>query len=91
MVMLFRVPLPHASLRHWQEGHQGMIEVIERVEKEYGIHLYVGVGSVYRESLQLHHSYREARKARRTPPYERLSLRYYEEITKEEQLRKCLN
>lgn len=91
MVMLFRVPHSQTSLRHWHEGHEGMIQVIERVEEEYGIHLYIGVGSVYREPLQLHHSYREGRKARRTPPYERLSLRYYEQITKEEQLQTCID
>ncbi|GEN36312.1 AraC family transcriptional regulator [Aneurinibacillus danicus] len=90
MVMLFRVPSACASLRYWKEGHASMLRVIDRLEGEYGIHIYVGVGSVYREPLLLHHSYREGRKARRTPPYERLSLRYYEEITKDEQLQKCI-
>ncbi|MED4731374.1 helix-turn-helix domain-containing protein [Aneurinibacillus migulanus] len=91
MVMLFRVPSPCASLRYWKEGHESMLRVIEKLEEKYGIYLYIGVGSVYREPLLLHHSYREGRKARRTPPYERLSLRYYEELTKDEQLQKCID
>jgi two-component system response regulator YesN len=89
MVMLFRVPAAYASLRYWKKGQEVMLQVIQELEDKYGIHLYIGVGSVYREPLLLHQSYREARKARRTPPYERLSLRYYEEIATDAHMRKC--
>ncbi|NMH70978.1 helix-turn-helix transcriptional regulator [Bacillus sp. RO3] len=88
LLMLIRIPSIYGSLKHWKEGELSIIEVIEELEKAYGIHLYIGVGTIYREPLLLHHSYREAYKARRTSPYERLSLRYYEDITKDYQIQK---
>ncbi|MGM0750632.1 MAG: helix-turn-helix domain-containing protein [Bacillota bacterium] len=89
LLMLIRIPSNYGSLKHWKEGEASILDAIEELEREYGIHIYIGVGSIYREPLLLHHSYREAYKARRTSPYERLSLRYYEEITKDQQIQKC--
>lgn len=89
LLMLIRLPAKYGSLKHWKEGEESILDAIEGLEREYGIHLYIGVGSIYREPLLLHHSYREAYKARRTSPYRRLSLRYYEEITKDQQIQKC--
>ncbi|KAA0564389.1 helix-turn-helix transcriptional regulator [Bacillus sp. CH30_1T] len=89
LLMLIRIPSKYGSLKQWKEGEESILDAIEGLEREYGIHLYIGVGSIYREPLLLHHSYREAYKARRTSPYERLSLRYYEEITKDQQIQKC--
>ncbi|WP_404323976.1 helix-turn-helix domain-containing protein [Cytobacillus firmus] len=89
LLMLVQVPFGYVSLKHWNEAENVILDAVEALEKEYGIHLYIGAGSIYREPLFLHQSYREACKARRTSPYERLSLRYFEEITKDEQIQKC--
>ncbi|WP_226086786.1 helix-turn-helix domain-containing protein [Mesobacillus sp. S13] len=89
LLMLLQVPSEYGSLKHWKEREERILETIESLEKEYGIQLYIGVGSVYREPLLLHHSYKEACKARRTSPYERLQLRYFEDITMDTQIQKC--
>lgn len=89
LVMLMQIPNEYPSLKDWKTGEEAVLEVMDSLLTEYGIYLFIGVGSVYREPTQLHHSYREARKARRTPPYNRLSLRYYEEITKDRMIQKC--
>ncbi|WLR54472.1 AraC family transcriptional regulator [Mesobacillus subterraneus] len=89
LLMLLQVPPEFSSVKHWKEGEGRILETIDSLENEYGIQLYIGVGSVYREPLMLHHSYKEACKARRTSPYERLQLRYFEEITKDMQIQKC--
>ncbi len=89
LLMLIQVPSEYVSLKSWNEGENRILGAIQALEKEYGIYLYIGVGSIYREPLLLHHSYGEACKARRTSPYERLSLRYFEEITKDVQIQKC--
>ncbi|WP_226645938.1 helix-turn-helix domain-containing protein [Mesobacillus subterraneus] len=89
LLMLLQVPSEYGSLKHWKEREERILETIESLEKEYGIQLYIGVGSIYREPLLLHHSYKEACKARRTSPYERLQLRYFEDITMDTQIQKC--
>ena len=90
LLMLIQVPTEYGSLQHWKDGEGRILETIESLENEYGIQLYIGVGSIYREPLLLHHSYKEACKARWTSPYERLQLRYFEEITKDMQIQKCI-
>lgn len=89
LLLLFRVPELYPSLRRWDEGQSALLSAINGLEEEQNIHVYIGVGEIYREPLALFHSYREARKARRTPPYERLSPRYYDQITKDKQIRQC--
>ncbi|MDZ5473656.1 helix-turn-helix domain-containing protein [Bacillus sp. 31A1R] len=89
LIMLIQVPNEYVSLRYWKAGEDKMLDTIQALEKEYGIYLYIGVGSIYREPLLLHHSYKEACKARRTSPYDRISLRYFEEITTDVQIKKC--
>ncbi|WP_078382216.1 helix-turn-helix transcriptional regulator [Sutcliffiella halmapala] len=89
LLMLIQVPSEYISLKNWKEGENRILDAIQVLEKDYGIYLYIGVGSLYREPLMLHRSYQEASKARRTSPYERLSLRYFEEISKDLQLQKC--
>jgi two-component system, response regulator YesN len=89
LLMLIQVPAEYVSLMHWKEGEHRILDAIQALENEHEIYLYIGVGSIYREPLLLHHSYREACKARRTTPYERTSLRYFEEITKDVQIQKC--
>lgn len=88
LLMLIQVPSEYISLLHWKEGENKILDTIQALEKGFGIYLYIGVGSIYREPLLLHHSYREACKARRTTPYNRPSLRYFEEITKDVQIQK---
>ncbi|TDL80576.1 helix-turn-helix domain-containing protein [Peribacillus frigoritolerans] len=89
LLMLIQVPHGLSSIRNWQEGESNLLQAIEVLKNKHGIHLYIGVGSIYREPLLLSHSYREARKARRTPHYNRLSLRYFEEITTNPQINTC--
>ncbi|MFE8700691.1 helix-turn-helix domain-containing protein [Cytobacillus sp. FJAT-54145] len=89
LLMLIQVPSEHVSLQDWKEGEERILDTIKALENEFGIYLYIGVGSIYREPLLLHHSYREACKARRTSPYNRIQLRYYEEITDDRQIQKC--
>jgi two-component system, response regulator YesN len=89
LVMLMQIPNGYTSLKCWKDGENAILEVIETLKEKYGIYLFIGVGTVYREPLLLHHSYQEAKIARRTPPYERVSLRYFEEVTKDEVIKKC--
>lgn len=89
LLMLIQVPHGLSSIRNWHEGESKLLQAIEVLKNKHGIHLYIGVGSIYREPLLLSHSYREARKARRTPHYNRLSLRYFEEITTNPQINTC--
>lgn len=89
LVMLMHIPISYMSFKDWHEGEQALLDVIDSLIEEYGIYLYIGVGSIYRDPIELHKSYREGRKARRMPPYERLSLRYFEEITQNSTITKC--
>jgi len=89
LLMLIHVPAKYQSLKHWKEGEEKILDGISALERDYGIQLYIGAGSIYRDPLLLHNSYREACKARRTSPYERLCLRYFEEITTDEGIQKC--
>ncbi|MBM7704265.1 helix-turn-helix transcriptional regulator [Metabacillus iocasae] len=91
ILLLLQVPDGCISLKHWNEGEQAILGVVDELAEVYGIYLYIGIGSVYREPLSLHHSYREARKARRTPPYKRVNFRYYEEIPKDTQIQTCID
>ncbi|MGJ7921216.1 AraC family transcriptional regulator [Neobacillus sp. LXY-4] len=90
LLMLLRVPSGFASPRDWQEGEDNILSVISELQDKYGIYLYIGVGTIYNEPLLLHHSYIEAKTARRTPPYERLVLRYFDETAKEKQILKSI-
>lgn len=89
LLMLIQVPSEYVSLKYWKEGEERILDAIHVLEKEFGIHLFIGAGSIYREPQLLHRSYREACKARRTTPFDRISLRYFEDITKDAQLQKC--
>ncbi|MFC0270750.1 AraC family transcriptional regulator [Metabacillus herbersteinensis] len=89
MVMLIQVPTGYVSLTHWTEGEAKLLEVITVLQENFGIYLYIGVGSVYRQPIKLSDSYLEARKARRTPPTDKITLRYFEEITIDQQMNKC--
>jgi two-component system, response regulator YesN len=90
MLMLVRVPSVYVSPRFWQEGENIVLNVIQELKDQYGIFLYIGVGSIYSEPQNLHISYIEAKSARRTPPYNRLVLRYFDETAKEPQIKKSI-
>ncbi|WP_147534674.1 helix-turn-helix domain-containing protein [Bacillus marasmi] len=91
LLMLLRVPSGYASPRLWKQGEEIVLHVIEELQKEYGIYLFIGVGCIYNEPQYLHNSYIEAKTARRTPPYERLELRYFDETAKEPQILKSID
>ena len=80
LVMTLHVPLTISAPFHWGPGESALLEVIDRLKQNYGIQLYIGVGSIYRDLSQLKKSYQEARMARNSPAKHRLSLRYFEEI-----------
>lgn len=90
LLMLMRLPSVCVSPINWKQGESSILMAIEELENDYGIHLYIGVGSIYSEPLDLHHSYKEARKARRSPPHQRLCLRYYEKTAKDPQIQKSI-
>ncbi|CAM3983703.1 helix-turn-helix domain-containing protein [Mesobacillus zeae] len=90
LLMLLRLPSVYVSPRFWKQGETAILKVIGELEEKYGIHLYIGAGSIYSEPQMLHHSYKEAGSARRTPPYQRLQLRYFEETAKDPQIQKSI-
>lgn len=79
LLMLLRVPSGFTSPRFWKQGEDIILEVITELQQQYGIFLFIGIGSIYSEPQLLYKSYIEAKTARRTPPFERLELRYYDE------------
>lgn len=80
LVMALNIPLTISAPFHWEQGESTLLEVIDLLKRNYGIQLYIGVGSIHREISQLKKSYKEARVARISPPKHRLSLRYFDEI-----------
>ena len=91
LLMLLRLPSTVVSPRNWKILEEEILQVIHELQEIYGIYLYIGVGSIYSEPLLLHHSYLEARNARRTPPYNRIILRYSEETSAEPQILKSID
>lgn len=90
LLMLLRVPSVYCSPRYWKQGEELVLSVIEQLQEQYGIYLFIGVGSIYSEPQHLHLSYIEAKTARRTPPHDRLVLRYFDETAKEPQIKKSI-
>ncbi|MFY0517046.1 helix-turn-helix domain-containing protein [Lysinibacillus sp. UGB7] len=90
LLLLMRIPNDYTSFKHWAEGVHCLHEVIEVLKKDYSIHLFMGVGGVFRQSLQVKESYSQARKARRKPPVDNIHIRFYEDLTKHEQLQKAI-
>ena len=50
----------------------------------------MGVGGVFQDAMQVKESYSQARKARRKPPIHNIHIRYYEDLTKHEQIAKAI-
>ena len=79
-VLMLKVPFEVATPSFWKEGEQALLKAIEFLKENYGIHLYIGVGSIARELLQLKESYEHAKIARKSVAKHHLSLRYFDEI-----------
>ena len=90
LLLLMRIPSDYTSFKHWTQGVACLFEVIEVLKRDHNIHLFIGVGDVYQQPMQVYHSYSQARKARKKPPVDNLHIRYYEDLTKNEQLQKAI-
>ncbi|MFB5282419.1 AraC family transcriptional regulator [Peribacillus sp. Hz7] len=78
--LLLKSPSDVATPSFWAEGQRVMFSVIETLREEYGIQLYIGVGSICREVMQLKDSYENAKIARMAVAKHELWLRYFDEI-----------
>ncbi|WP_017756042.1 helix-turn-helix transcriptional regulator [Calidifontibacillus oryziterrae] len=90
LAVLFHIPYVYKSIREWDQIRYYLLKLIDEVQKEYGITLHVGVGSVYNDPLNLYQPYREARKALGQSLSEGSLLNFYEELTKDQNLQKCI-
>ncbi|GAB0167269.1 AraC family transcriptional regulator [Lysinibacillus sp. CTST325] len=90
LLLLMRIPNEYTSFKHWSEGGACLLEVIEVLKKDYCIHLFMGIGGVFQDPMQVKESYSQARKARRKPPVHSIHIRFYEDLTKQEQLQKAI-
>ncbi|AZU63568.1 AraC family transcriptional regulator [Neobacillus mesonae] len=88
LIVLFRQTDPISCVKEWKEGRATFEKIVDRLLKEYRIQIYIGVGSLYSDPLLLHHSFNESKIARALPPYHKVSLRYFEEITKDPDIKK---
>lgn len=88
MLVLFRQPESVCSLKDWDEGRIIFEKIIKNLLIQHRIQIYIGVGSLYNDPHLLHHSFKEAELARSLPPFREVSLRYYEEISTEEDIKK---
>lgn len=91
LLLLMRIPSEYNSFKHWSEGEACLLEVIETLKRDYCIHLFMGVGGVFQDAMQVKESYSQARKARRKPPIDNIHIRYYEDLTKHAQLLKAIH
>ncbi|MGM9929915.1 MAG: helix-turn-helix domain-containing protein [Bacillus sp. (in: firmicutes)] len=91
LLILMRVPDEYSSFKDWDEGVNHMLQVIHKLESEYSIQIYFGIGEIYQDPLLLHHSYGQARKARRLPAVKHLQLRFFEDITKNPSILKLID
>lgn len=90
LAVLFHIPYVYKSIREWDQIRYYLLKLIEEIKREYGITLHVGVGSVYNDPLNLYQPYREARKALGQSLSEGSLLSFYEEVTKDQNLQKCI-
>ncbi|NSL51555.1 helix-turn-helix transcriptional regulator [Calidifontibacillus erzurumensis] len=90
LAILFHIPYVYKSIREWDQIRYYLLKLIEEIQKDFGITLHAGVGSVYNEPLSLNQPYREARKALGRAISEGSLLCFYEELTKDQNLQKCI-
>lgn len=90
LLVLMRIPQTYTSFKHWTDGVTTLMTVIELLKRDYNIHLFIGIGGVFTHAMQVKESYSQARKARRKPPVDNIHIRFYEDLTKHEQLQKAI-
>lgn len=78
--LLLKIPSEIASPSFWKEGKNAILNAESFLKENYGIQLYIGVGSIAREVLQLKESFKNAKIARVSVAKHQLSLRYFDEI-----------
>ena len=78
--LMMKIPSEIASPSFWKEGEKAILKAIEFLRENYEIQLYIGVGSITREVLQLKESFENAKIARVSVAKHQLSLRYFDEI-----------
>jgi two-component system, response regulator YesN len=78
--LLLKSPSDVATPSFWAEGQRVMFSAIETLREEYGIQLYIGIGAICREVMQLKDSYENAKIARMAVAKHELWLRYFDEI-----------
>ncbi|OEH91950.1 helix-turn-helix domain-containing protein [Bacillus solimangrovi] len=88
--VMFHIPFIYKSIREWDQLNHHLLKLIDEIHKEYGITLHVGVGSVYNNPLCLNKPYQEAKKALNHSLTDGKLLCFYEELTKDQNLQKCI-
>lgn len=88
--VLFHIPYVYKSIREWEELRYYLLKMIKEINNEYGILLHVGIGSVTNDPMKLYEPYREARKALTQCLDDGNLLCFYEELTNDEHLQKCI-
>lgn len=91
LLILFRLPEEVTVVSKWKKGRELFHSIINELLTNYHLQLTIGVGTSYSNPELLYHSFQEARKARSTPPSQDTHLRYYEEISKDQQMIKSTN
>ena len=90
LIMLLQIPTAITSFQQWQPGVTALEDVITKLREQHNCYIFIGVGKVYRDALYLHHSYRQAKIARRRPALTNLHLRYYEDLTTYEPVQQAI-
>lgn len=83
LLLLFKVPQKFNSVRHFEGMNHALENAILSLLQEYRIQMYIGVGTIYDELTLLHQSLKEAKLARKHPPFDKIYLRFYEDVPKD--------
>ena len=83
LIVLFRKTKNSESVNNWQVGRKLFEGVVKELLAEFGIQLYLGIGTLCNEPEKLWLSFQEARIARNMPPFQGISLRYFDELPQE--------
>lgn len=89
LIILTYVPVEHHAFKSWAFGTTALSNAIEQL-KQQQIYSYVGVGQTVSHPLDLHHSYSQARLARRKPPADSIHIRYSEELPQHESVQRAI-
>ncbi|MDQ7862277.1 hypothetical protein RCO48_18525 [Peribacillus frigoritolerans] len=49
LVFTLKIPKGISAPCYWEDGEKTIVELIDRLKHQYGIQLYIGVGSIHRE------------------------------------------